>query len=68
MELTDIVAWVFVWEAVDVLVFGSHELRTQKLRCLSFMDMKIEFYPPMAGGVPLAGTAEQSADQALGSK
>lgn len=42
-ELTDIVAWVFVWEAVDVLVFGSHDLRTQKLRCLSFMDMKIEF-------------------------
>ena len=43
MELTDIVAWVFVWEAVDTLVFGSHDLRTQKLRCLSFMDMKIEF-------------------------
>lgn len=42
-ELTDIVAWVFVWEAVHVLVFGSHDLRTQKLRCLSFMDMKIEF-------------------------
>ena len=42
-ELTDIVAWVFVWEAVDVLVFGNHALRTQKLQCLSFMDMKIEF-------------------------
>ena len=43
MELTDIVAWVFVWEAVDTLVFGSHEFRTQKRRCLAFMDMKIEF-------------------------
>ena len=68
MELTDIVAWVFVWEAVDTLVFGSHEFRTQKRRYLAFMDMKIEFYPPVTGGVPLAGTAEQSADQALGSK
>ena len=43
MELTDIVAWVFVWEAVDTLVFGSHDLRTQKRRCLAFMDMKMEF-------------------------
>ena len=46
--LTDIVAWVFVWEAVDVPVFGSHELRTQKLRCLSFMDMKTEYLSPAA--------------------
>ena len=51
-ELTDIVAWVFVWEAVDVLVFGSHDLRTQKLRCLSFMDMKIEFLSPAADTAP----------------
>ena len=52
MELTDIVAWVFVWEAVDTLVFGSHDLRTQKLRCLSFMDMKIEFLSPAADTAP----------------
>ena len=52
MELTDIVAWVFVWEAVDTLVFGSYDLRTQKLRCLSFMDMKIEFLSPAADTAP----------------
>ena len=33
---------------VDTLVFGSHELRTQKRRCLSLMDMKIEFHSPAA--------------------
>ena len=43
MELTDIVAWVFVWEAVDTLVFGSHDRRTQKYKRLSFVDMKIAF-------------------------
>lgn len=62
-ELTDIVAWVFVWEAVDVLVFGSHELRTQKQRCLSFIDMKIEFYPPTEREAPLAGAGELHTSQ-----
>ena len=26
-EIVDIVAWVFVWESVDVFVFRNHELR-----------------------------------------
>lgn len=42
-EMVDIVAWVFVWESVDSFVFVQHELRGIRLRCLSFMDMKITY-------------------------
>ena len=68
MEMTDIVAWVFVWEAVDTLVFGSHEFRTQKRRCLAFMDMKIEFYPPAVSEEPFTQTAGPHRDFLEGSE
>ena len=44
-EIVDIVAWVFVWESVDVFVFRNHELRMQRLRCLKLLEMSVEFFP-----------------------
>ena len=42
-EVADIAAWMFVWESVDVFVFRNHEVRWEILRCLSGIDMKVEF-------------------------
>lgn len=42
-EVIDIVAWVLLWEAVDIGVFGGHALRTKRNRCLSYLSMKIEY-------------------------
>jgi len=44
-EIVDIVAWVFVWESVDVSVFRNHELRVKRIQCLKFMEMSMEFLP-----------------------
>lgn len=44
-EVVDIIAWVFVWESVDVFAFRNHELRKERLRCLSLMAMELEFIP-----------------------
>lgn len=43
-EVIDIVAWVFLWEAVDVLAFRSRSQRLLRWRNLAFIDMKVEFY------------------------
>lgn len=45
-EVIDIVAWVFLWEAVDIGVLRNHSLRMNKLRYLAFLSMKIEYIPP----------------------
>ena len=45
-EIVDIFAWVFVWESVDVFAFRCHDLRVERLRCLRFIDMKLEFIMP----------------------
>lgn len=42
-ELIDIVAWVFLWEAVDISALGNRALRLKRLRYLAYMNMKIEF-------------------------
>lgn len=44
-EVVDTVAGVFLWEAVHVSAFGSHDLRKQRTRALSLMAMEIEFLP-----------------------
>lgn len=44
-EVIDTVAGVFIWEAVHVSAFGSHDLRKQRARALSLMAMEIEFLP-----------------------
>ncbi len=42
-EVIDIVAWVFLWEATDVLFFRSRELRNNRRKCLAFLSMDIKF-------------------------
>lgn len=42
-EVIDIVAWVFLWEAVDISAFGNRGLRLKNARYLSYLSMKIEY-------------------------
>ena len=42
-ETVNIIAWVFIWEAVHIAAFQNKELRVKKHRFLSFLAMKIEF-------------------------
>lgn len=42
-EVLDIAAWVLLWEAVDISAFKNRGIRLQKMRYLSYMDMKIEY-------------------------
>ena len=44
-EVVDIIAWVFIWESVDTFVFGTHEYKTLRARCVAYMDMNVEFLP-----------------------
>ncbi len=41
-ELVDIAAWVFVWEAVDVICFRKQELRVNRTRYQALMNMEID--------------------------
>lgn len=43
MRVFDIVSWVFIWEAVDIIAFKCKESRDNQLRYLNLIDMKIEF-------------------------
>lgn len=42
-EVIDIVAWVFLWEAVDISAFGNRSLRIKNKRYQSYLTMKIEY-------------------------
>lgn len=42
-EVTDIIAWVLIWEATHIGVFQNRGIRLQKMRYLSYMDMKIKY-------------------------
>jgi hypothetical protein len=42
-EVVNIVAWVLVWEAVDIGVFHSRGLRHEKLLLLRLISAKIEY-------------------------
>ena len=42
-EIIDIAAWVFLWEAVDIAVFGNKALRFKNKHYLSYMSMNIEY-------------------------
>lgn len=44
-EVIDIVAWVFLWEAVDLYFLENRMLKYRRLRYLAFVDMKVEGYP-----------------------
>ena len=42
-EVVDIVAWVFLWEAVDVKCFRMREMSLKRKRYAAFINMKIDF-------------------------
>lgn len=42
-EVVDIVAWVLLWEAVDISFFGNRALRIKRRHYLSYLDMKVEY-------------------------
>ena len=44
-EVIDIVAWVLIWEAVDIGVFRNRESNILRKRYLSYMTMKVEYLP-----------------------
>lgn len=39
-EIINIVAWILLWEAVDIAVFQSHSLR---MKYLAFITMEIDY-------------------------
>lgn len=43
-EFIDIVAWVLLWEFVDICVFKNMHLRLSRRRYSAFSSMNIEFY------------------------
>ena len=42
-EVIDIVAWVFLWEAVDIKFFQIRKLKENRKRYAAFVDMKIRY-------------------------
>lgn len=44
-EVMDIVAWVFLWEAVDIRCFRTRELLMQRRRYAAFMNMTVHYVP-----------------------
>lgn len=45
LEIIDITAWVFMWEAVDLFFFERNALKIEKLRCLRLRDAEIVYKP-----------------------
>ena len=43
-EVLDIVAWVFLWEAVYLYFFHNRSLKLKRYRYLALMSMNIRFY------------------------
>ena len=43
-EVIDIVAWVLLWEAVDISIFRNRENRVTKQRCIALASANVEFY------------------------
>jgi len=43
-EVIDILAWVLLWEAMDIFLFRNLENRHDKNRYLKFTTMNVEFY------------------------
>ena len=42
-EVIDIVAWVFLWETVDIKFFQTREMRMKRKRYGALFSMKIEY-------------------------
>ena len=43
-EVIDIVAWVFVWEAVDIGAFQNRTLRVNRMRYQKLAEMDVRFF------------------------
>lgn len=43
-EVVDIVAWVLLWEAVDISVFENRSLKLKRMRYMNYISMKVEYY------------------------
>lgn len=43
LSIVDVVAWVFVWEAVDVFFFRRSALRAEQLKYLKILTAEIDF-------------------------
>ena len=43
LEIMDIVAWVFVWEATDLFFFAQLALKRQRNRFLALINAKVEY-------------------------
>lgn len=43
VEIIDIMAWVFLWEAFDVFILQNHGLKVKRKRYLSLIEMKVEY-------------------------
>ncbi len=41
--MIDIIAWVLLWEAVDIGVFETRSLRLKRRRFLAYLAMKVEY-------------------------
>lgn len=48
-EVVDIVAWVLLWESVDVSLFRNYSLRVAKKRARVLSSMPILFFPEKRG-------------------
>ena len=48
-EVVDIVAWVLLWESVDVSLFRNYSLRIEKRRARALSLMPIRFFPEKRG-------------------
>ncbi len=42
-EVVDIIAWVLLWESVDVSLFRNHEIRENRRRYRAFLSMSVWF-------------------------
>ena len=42
LNIIDVVAWVFMWEAADVFVFKRHELKMNRIKYFNIIEAKIE--------------------------
>lgn len=42
-EMINIVAWVLLWEAVDIIVFQSRSLKMKRLKYLAFISMELQY-------------------------
>lgn len=42
LNIIDVVAWVFMWEAADIFVFRRHKVKLNRIRYFNMIEAKIE--------------------------